>query len=257
MTDVHRNLTPAERAELAGCPVISLDTAYERPVGEWMGHHEALRDRAPIFWNENGTYWIVTRGAMAREIMQNPQVFTNDSISPSQPDPPYKWIPSNINPPLHVQYRQILNHAFNPAAVARIAEKTREYCRAAIDRFVDRGRCDVMTDFAGVFPTQVFLEIVDLPAADAPTFVGWAERIFDGLARVSGGTLEDALDFYTRGSAYAEFAETAKGTLEQGRLADVVVFARDLFAVEPRAILDTPVDLTIVGGRIVFERGSR
>jgi predicted amidohydrolase YtcJ len=69
-------------------------------------------------------------------------------------------------------------------------------------------------------------------------------------------SLEDALDLYTRGSAYAEFAENDKGTLERGRLADVAVFHRDLFAVEPRAILDTPVDLTIVGGRIVFERGG-
>jgi predicted amidohydrolase YtcJ len=69
-------------------------------------------------------------------------------------------------------------------------------------------------------------------------------------------TLEDALDLYTRGSAYAEFAETDKGTLERGRLADVAVFARDLFAMEPRAILDTPVDLTIVGGRVVFQRAG-
>jgi predicted amidohydrolase YtcJ len=67
-------------------------------------------------------------------------------------------------------------------------------------------------------------------------------------------TLEEALDLYTRGSAYAEFAEAEKGTLERGRLADVVVFARDLFAVEPRDILTTSVDLTIVGGRIVFQR---
>jgi predicted amidohydrolase YtcJ len=66
--------------------------------------------------------------------------------------------------------------------------------------------------------------------------------------------LEDALDLYTRGSAYAEFAEGEKGTLEVGKLADVAVFARDLFAVPPRSILDTPVDLTVVGGRVVYER---
>jgi predicted amidohydrolase YtcJ len=68
--------------------------------------------------------------------------------------------------------------------------------------------------------------------------------------------LEDALDLYTRGSAYAEFAETEKGTLERGRLADIAVFSRDLFAIAPRAILGTPVDLTIVGGRIVYERAG-
>jgi hypothetical protein len=69
-------------------------------------------------------------------------------------------------------------------------------------------------------------------------------------------SLEDAIDLYTRGSAYAEFAEADKGTLEVGRLADVAVFARDLFAITPREILDTPVDLTVVGGRVVFERDA-
>ena len=67
-------------------------------------------------------------------------------------------------------------------------------------------------------------------------------------------TLEQALHAYTRGSAYAEFTERRKGTLEPGRLADLVVFGADLFAIPPREILETPVDLTIVGGRVVFER---
>jgi predicted amidohydrolase YtcJ len=67
-------------------------------------------------------------------------------------------------------------------------------------------------------------------------------------------TLEEAIDLYTRGSAYAEFAETQKGTLEPGKLADLVVFAADLFKVPPREILTTPVDLTVVGGRVVYER---
>ena len=67
-------------------------------------------------------------------------------------------------------------------------------------------------------------------------------------------TLEEALDLYTRGSAYAEFAEARKGTLEPGKLADLAVFHKDLFAVPPRDILSTPVDLTVVGGRVVFER---
>jgi predicted amidohydrolase YtcJ len=67
-------------------------------------------------------------------------------------------------------------------------------------------------------------------------------------------SLEEAIDLYTRGSAYAEYADTEKGTLEVGKLADLVVFERNLFEVPPREILKTPVDLTVVGGRVVFER---
>jgi predicted amidohydrolase YtcJ len=74
---------------------------------------------------------------------------------------------------------------------------------------------------------------------------GWmpAERI----------TMEEALHLYTAGSAWAEGTEAVKGTLEPGRLADVAVFARDVLA-EPEAVLDTAVDMTIVGGRVVHER---
>jgi predicted amidohydrolase YtcJ len=67
-------------------------------------------------------------------------------------------------------------------------------------------------------------------------------------------SLEDAIDLYTRGSAFAEFAEKDKGTLEPGKLADLVVFGQDLFEVPPRQILSTPVDMTVVGGRVVYER---
>lgn len=69
-------------------------------------------------------------------------------------------------------------------------------------------------------------------------------------------TLAEALDLYTRGSAYAEGTEDRKGTLEPGKLADLVVFGADLFAAEasdPRKILTAPVELTVVGGRVVFE----
>jgi predicted amidohydrolase YtcJ len=73
-------------------------------------------------------------------------------------------------------------------------------------------------------------------------------------------TIEEALDLYTRGSAYAEFQEGRKGTLEPGRLADLVVLGADLLQVaktDPRAILTTPVDMTVVGGRVVFERSRQ
>ena len=68
-------------------------------------------------------------------------------------------------------------------------------------------------------------------------------------------SLEDALDVYTRGSALRGVRRRRQGHARAaGKLADLVVFGADLFARPPREILETPVDLTIVGGRVVFER---
>ncbi len=65
--------------------------------------------------------------------------------------------------------------------------------------------------------------------------------------------MASAIEYYTAGSAYAEFAERRKGTLTAGKLADLVMLSQDLLTIPPRAILETKPVLTMVGGRIVHE----
>ena len=67
-------------------------------------------------------------------------------------------------------------------------------------------------------------------------------------------SLDEAVRAYTAGSAYAEFAETIKGTLAPGKLADLVLLDRDLYKTEPSEIGKARVTLTILDGRVVFEQ---
>jgi predicted amidohydrolase YtcJ len=64
----------------------------------------------------------------------------------------------------------------------------------------------------------------------------------------------EALSAYTSGAAYAAFEEKEKGSLTRGRLADFVVLSRDVLSIDPSEIVKTQVDLTVVGGRVVFSR---
>jgi predicted amidohydrolase YtcJ len=66
-------------------------------------------------------------------------------------------------------------------------------------------------------------------------------------------TVEEAVRAYTATAAYAEFAERDKGTLEPGKLADIVVLSRDIFKIAPEKIRDVKVDLTISGGKKVWD----
>ncbi len=66
-------------------------------------------------------------------------------------------------------------------------------------------------------------------------------------------SLADALRAYTIGSAYGNFREHELGTLEAGKLADIVVLEQNLFAITPEQIRDTQVALTMMGGRIVYQ----
>ena len=67
-------------------------------------------------------------------------------------------------------------------------------------------------------------------------------------------SLDAALRAYTVNGAYASFEEGTKGTLAPGMLGDVTVFETDLHGVEPAALGDIQVDLTVVGGRVAYAR---
>lgn len=66
-------------------------------------------------------------------------------------------------------------------------------------------------------------------------------------------TREQAVVAYTLTSAYAEFAEKEKGSLEPGKLADLVVLSQDIFKVPVGDLTKTESVLTIVGGKIVYD----
>lgn len=59
---------------------------------------------------------------------------------------------------------------------------------------------------------------------------------------------------YTMGSAYAEFQEQNKGSISVGKWADMVLLSEDIFQIKAERIKDVRVDMTIVGGKLVFDR---
>jgi predicted amidohydrolase YtcJ len=67
-------------------------------------------------------------------------------------------------------------------------------------------------------------------------------------------SVQAALELYTTNAARMAFEEREKGSLQVGKLGDFVVLAEDPFAVDPGQIKDIPVDITVVGGDVVYER---
>ena len=67
-------------------------------------------------------------------------------------------------------------------------------------------------------------------------------------------SIEEAIRAYTLGSAFAEFEERRKGTLSPGKFADLIVLSQDITNVSPSELLRTDVLLTMVGGKIVYQK---
>jgi predicted amidohydrolase YtcJ len=68
-------------------------------------------------------------------------------------------------------------------------------------------------------------------------------------------TIEQAIEYYTLGSAYAEFQEHKKGSIQPGKLADLVLLSKDILTIPAREILSTEVEMTVLGGKVIFEKG--
>jgi predicted amidohydrolase YtcJ len=67
-------------------------------------------------------------------------------------------------------------------------------------------------------------------------------------------TIEEAIEAYTLGSAYAEFLDEEKGSLSPGKFADIVVLDVNLLDATPEEIRDAEVVMTFLGGEIVYQR---
>jgi predicted amidohydrolase YtcJ len=65
-------------------------------------------------------------------------------------------------------------------------------------------------------------------------------------------SFKEAIFAYTQGASYASYEEKIKGSIEVGKLADMVVLSQDIFEVNPEEILNTQVESTILGGKIVW-----
>jgi predicted amidohydrolase YtcJ len=66
-------------------------------------------------------------------------------------------------------------------------------------------------------------------------------------------SIEEAIRAYTYNTAYANFEEKSKGSIERGKLADLTVLSKNLLTVAPKDFLTTDVLYTIVGGKVVYQ----
>lgn len=181
MTDTARDDQTAGR-DLGGCPVVHFDPSPAREVGSYWRQADELREAGSRFFNTHAQgYWVFTRHDQVREMYKHPEIFSSESFTPWEPEPVYRFIPTQIDPPDHIKYRQTLNPWFSPGAVGRIAPEATALCRRLVAELAPKGGCDFIADFALRFPTEVFLALLGLPVADADRLVPYVDAFFRGF----------------------------------------------------------------------------
>ncbi len=210
--------------------------------------HETLatmRDRHPVAYSEeHGGFWVVTGYEDVLRVAQDWRTFSSaHGVSVPETKMVVKAIPEHLDPPLHREYKRLINAFFTPAVVADYEQPTRALVTRLIDEFVESGRCDFMADFARPFPGLAFFELVlDAPPDDVA-------EINEMATSASVPTNPDRGRAWQAMHAWiTEFVEARRHQPPRGDVVDAVLAAE----IEGRPITEDEINgviqLLILGG---------
>jgi cytochrome P450 len=184
MSSIHSSGQSAVPAHVPAELVFDFD--IYNPPGAEADFHLALKrlheeNYPDIFWSTaNGGHWIAIRGEDIYKIFADYPHFSSHNLTvPISSAPPFPLYPIFADPPEHGLYRALLNPSFSPKAVAGLEARARTLAIKLLEEIKPRGRCDFVVDFAQHLPIEVFMSIVDVPAADRRDLLEWA----DGMVR--------------------------------------------------------------------------
>jgi cytochrome P450 len=168
--------------DVGGCPVMHRDFAPPGPAGCYWDLAKELRDGSPVYFNTFAQgYWIFTRHDAVKDIYKTPELFSSESFTPWDPEPIYRFVPTQIDAPDHIKYRRILNPWFSPRAIEAAEDDLRALCRSLVEEVASKGTTDLVSEFALRYPTEGFLQVIGISPKDADLFVTWVEDFFAGF----------------------------------------------------------------------------
>ena len=136
-----------------------------------------------------------------------------------------------------------------PWAIDRLGQKRIEEGAYVWQKLLESGAVVINGTDAPVEPVSAINSFY--ASVTRQTLQGTPEGGYEPSQKMSR---EQALETYTLAAAYGAFEESIKGSIEVGKLADFTIYSQDLMTVPDDAILDTEIDMTIVGGKVMFER---
>ncbi|AOR80424.1 cytochrome P450 [Novosphingobium resinovorum] len=147
---------------------------------------------APHAYPGGTAAWVPRRMAHLRAIYLDTEHFSSTDFSPFSKLIGGEWIssPAELDPPRHGPFRQMVNPAFTPRAMAALETRIRQYAVEYIDAFAARGECEFMGEFAFEFPIKVFMDLMGLPHDRVGEFMEWEMNLLHNhdLAKIAEAT---------------------------------------------------------------------
>jgi cytochrome P450 len=164
--------------------------------------YKLAREQAPILElpssQANTQLFLVTRYDLVVEVLKNPRVFSSNFsdllAGKAEPDEQLKAIADRgypqmntlltADPPEHERFRSLVNKAFTSSRIDKMQDSIRQSADEAIDRFIDRGECEFISEFAVPLPISIIAAQLGVPQKDLSQFKRWSDAFIARLGHM-------------------------------------------------------------------------
>ncbi len=174
----------ARRSTTSGAPVVDVDPYSTQILMDPYPFHQELREAGPVVWLEPYGVWATGRYEQVREVLTDWQTFMSGAgvgLTDLRVD---SWRPPSLlleaDPPEHTTVRSIIEGVLSPRAVKRLRDKLEVRARELVSRLLSVGRFDAVTEFAEVFPLQVFSDAVGVRKEGRENLLAYGDMVFNG-----------------------------------------------------------------------------
>ncbi|MBA2284235.1 MAG: cytochrome P450 [Ktedonobacteraceae bacterium] len=158
---------------------------------------EEMRTQHPIFYDERTHLWQAFRHQDVQGILTDYSRFSSQAFAIGA-----SFLKNTLvakDPPDHRKLRNLVNLAFTPRAVARLADRITLLTQELLDQVREQGKMDVVSDMAFPLPAKVIAELLGVPAEDWNIFQRWAGVDSSELAtseQETGQSMEEEMANY-------------------------------------------------------------
>jgi cytochrome P450 len=179
-----------------------------------------LRREEPVFRQEmpdGSWYWALLRYADIVAVSRQPELFSAERGGVVLEDQPPDALEQTKNmllmmdPPRHSELRKKVYPHFRPRRIMELEPRIREICRDLVRRGAELGELEFVHDLAALVPSQVFGELMGIPAGDRARINHWAEMMTGGQdpdlnpdGYASGSENEGSVEMAMYGMRYAQ-----------------------------------------------------
>jgi len=139
---------------------------------------EIARREAPVFFAKDYGFWGITRYDDIDRALSDWETFSNASLAYVPVPDQYKdRVPEGFfatgalisqDPPRHTSRRKLINRGFGRSQMARLEAPIKDIAHALIDSFIDRGHCDLMTQYCYEVSLRSIVLLLGMPDDDLP-----------------------------------------------------------------------------------------